>query len=128
MRAIQIAYFVFAFVLATGIINSSGIFTTQLPERTITIPQANTSAGITDISGGIMDETDTASAFDGWRVLGTMFRTLKDVFSVLVLPGKILVDYGFPVAFALAIQAMVSLTEAVGILQFLSNRSTQGME
>lgn len=129
MRAIQIAYFVFAWVLAVGILNSSGIFEEQLPNRDVDIPNsANLSTGVTDISNGVLEEGDAASAFDGWKVVGTMTSTLFEVLSVLVLPGRILIDFGFPVAFALAVQAMVSLTELIGILQFLSNRSLSGME
>lgn len=129
MQAQRIAFFIFAFVLATGIINGSGIFDTQVPTETVTLPNsANLSTGVTDISNGVLDETDAANSFDGWAVVGSMTSALMDMLSVLVLPGKILVNYGFPVAVALAVQAMVNLTELAAIIQFVSNRSFQGME
>lgn len=125
-NAQKIAFFIFAFVVAGGIINGSGIFTpVHVPD--VDMPSADLADGITE-SNGLQSEGDEASMIDGWRMVKSMYSTVKTVFGVLLIPGYYLYDLGVPVDAALGIQSMVTLSEVWGTLQIISNRSTKGMD
>ena len=126
MNAQKIAFFIFAFVIAGGIINGSGIFT-PVPVPDVDMPSADLADGIVE-TGDVSSDGDLSAAFDGWAMVKSMYSTVKTVFGVLLIPGYYLCDLGVPVAAALGIQSMVTLSEVWGLLQLISNRSTKGMD
>ena len=124
MWAKEVAFFLVAFIIAGGIINGAGIF------KPVPVPEmsgATLSEGIVEVDSSA-SESDIEAAFDGWSMVANMYKTAKEVFSVLILPGPYLASIGIPVAFAYGIQTMVSLAEAWGLMQLVTNRSTGGMD
>jgi len=126
MNAQKIAFFIFAFVIAGGIINGSGIFT-QVSVPDVDMPTADLADGIVE-TNDVSSDSDLSTAFDGWAMVKSMYSTVKTVFGVLAVPYYYLRDLGVPVAVALGIQSMVTLSEVWGMLQLISNRSTKGMD
>jgi hypothetical protein len=126
MNAQKLAFFIFAFVIAGGIINGSGIFT-QVSVPDVDMPTADLADGIVE-TNDVSSDSDLSTAFDGWAMVKSMYSTVKTVFGVLAVPYYYLRDLGVPVAVALGIQSMVTLSEVWGMLQLISNRSTKGMD
>jgi len=126
MNAQKIAFFIFAFVIAGGIINGSGIFTpVSVPD--VDMPSANLADGIVE-TNDVSSSSDLSDVFDGWAMIKSMFSTVKTVFGVLAVPVFYLLDLGVPLAVAAGIQSLVTLSEVWGLLQIVTNRSTKGMD
>lgn len=127
MQAKQLAFFVLALSLAGGIINSSGIFDTEIAVYNVDVDES-ISDDITEIDNSVKSDSDLAGALEGWEMLKKTWDTMITMFSVLALPGKWLVKYGVDDGVAAAVQIIVSVVEAWGLMQFLTGRSTKGME
>ncbi|MCK9575922.1 MAG: hypothetical protein M0R51_08260 [Clostridia bacterium] len=127
MQAKQLAFFIIAFSLAGGVINSTGIFN-SVDVYAVDDIDSDMTDGIMEIDESASSEGDLATAIDGWKMIAQTFAVLKTVLSVLVLPGQYLVNLGVNVAFAGAIQIIFNLACAWGILQFVLNRSTAGLD
>lgn len=127
MQAKQLAFFVIAFSLAGGIINGSGIFSTEFGGYDVNVDES-IADGISEIDDPAKSSGDLAEAVDGWRMIKKSWDTLKTVFTVLALPGSWLASKGVDAATATGIQIMVSVVEVWGLVQLFTGRSTKGME
>lgn len=127
MQAKQIAFFVIAFSISMGIINASGIFGYDIASYEVDVDDDLTS-GITEIDNPVASSSDLNDLVDGWEMLSKVWDTIKTVFSVLVVPYYWLRDVGVNEAVAAGVQTMVTLVESWGFIQFISNRSTKGMD
>lgn len=107
-------------------INEAGIFD---PVQVYEIDEVDNSFsnGITEIDG-TASESDMRNEYDGWTMIFKTVGTFITVLGALTIPYLYLVDVGVNSAFALAIQVIVNLTMLWGIIQFLSGRSTKGMD
>lgn len=126
MNAQKLAFFVIAFSLAGVIINEAGIFN---PVQVYKINEINESFsnGITEIDN-TASENDLRNEYDGWGMIFKMFGMFTTVVGVLTIPYLYLTEIGVNAAFALAVQVIVNLTMIWGVIQFISGRSTKGMD
>lgn len=126
MNAQKLAFFVIAFSLAGVVVNESGIFN---PVQVYTVDEIDSefSSGVTEIDG-TRAEGDLRSNFDGWTMIFKTIGLFTTVLGVLVIPYNYLTDLGVNASFALAVQAIANLTVIWGVIQFLSGRSTKGMD
>lgn len=126
MNAQKLAFFVIAFSLAGAVINESGIFN---PVQVYEIDEIDSdfSSGVTEIDGTLA-ESDAQGDFDGWQMVFKTVGLFTTVLGVLVIPYNYLTDIGVNTSFALAIQVIANLTVVWGAVQFLSGRSTKGMD
>ena len=130
-------FFILAFALSGGIINASGIFDRQvdmynIDETTADIDGAaegfkEEDNGITELDGSVHATGDLDAITGGWQLLTNSFSMLKLFVRLVFLPGPWLVAHGAPFGFAAAIQIMLNTGLVWGVIQFLSNRSTQSM-
>ena len=127
MQAKQLAFFVVAFSVALGVINASGIFSYNINSYDVDIDESLTN-GITEIDNSVESSGDLSDAIDGLNMISKVYDTLKTILTVLVAPYYWLVEMGVNEGVATGIQTMVTLAESWGIIQFLANRSTKGME
>jgi len=126
MNAQKLAFFIFAFVVAGGIINGAGIFDpVSVPD--VTMPGADLGNGISE-SSSLASDGDEASIFDGVGMIKNMLSTVGTVFEVLAVPYLYLRDLGVPDVAAMGVQSLVTLSEVWAILQIWTNRSTKGMD
>lgn len=122
MNAMKMAFFVSAFVIASGILAGSGIFDTSwMYQPDVTMPSADLADGIMEVEPGTSSTDDLESAFNAWEMISNVFSAVKTLFMVLVLPYSYLVSFGVPKVFALGIQSMVTLSEILGAIQILRN-------
>lgn len=127
MQAKQLAFFVLALSLAGGVINSSGIFDTGIAVYDIDVDE-DISDGIAEINESVQSDSDLLGIFEGWEMIKKTWDIVVTMFSVLALPGRWLVKLGVDSGTALAVQAIVSVVEAWGLVQFVTGRSSKGME
>lgn len=127
MQAKQLAFFILAFSLAGGIINSSGIFDTDIAVYDVDVDE-DIADGIMEVGGPVQSDSDLAGALDGWEMLKKSWDTLKTVFTLLALPGPWLYSRGVNAATSTGIQTLVSMVEVWGLIQLFTGRSTKGME
>lgn len=130
MNAQKIAFFIICFSLAGGIVNGSGIFDTQPEVYTVkTYSEYNKTfaEGIGEVEG-VGSEGDLSSLFEGWNLIKSLLGMLKSILYVVFIPGLYLYNLGVPYNFAMAIQFICMLSMFFGVIQFISNRSTGGME
>lgn len=127
MQAKQLAFFVLALSLAGGIINSSGIFETDFKNYDVNVDK-DLSKGIAEIDESVQSDNDLLGIFEGWELIKKTWDIIKTMFSVLALPGKWLVKLGVDSGTAFAVQVLVTAIEAWGLIQFVTGRSTKGME
>ena len=129
MNAQKLAFFIIAFALAGGIVNESGIFSYDVDVYDIDTENINQSFadGITEIND-VSSEGDLQSAFDGWTMIKKTLGLLVMVLEVLFVPGLYLYNLGVDLTFSLAVQAICNLSLGWGIVQFVSGRSTKGMD
>jgi hypothetical protein len=126
MNAQKLAFFVIAFALAGAVINEAGIFN---PIQVYEIEEIDSefSSGVTEIDGTLAED-DLQSDFDGWSMVFKTIGLFTTVLGVLVIPYNYLTDIGVNESFALAIQVIANLTVIWGVIQFMSGRSTKGMD
>lgn len=126
MNAQKLAFFVIAFALAGTVINEAGIFN---PVQVYELEEIDSefSSGVTEIDGTLAED-DLQSDFDGWSMVFKTIGLFTTVLGVLVIPYNYLTDLGVNESFALAIQVIANLTVMWGVIQFLSGRSTKGMD
>lgn len=126
MNAQKLAFFVIAFSLAGVVVNESGIFN---PVQVYTVDEIDSefSSGVTEIDGTRAVD-DLRSNFDGWAMVFKTIGLFTTVLGVLVIPYNYLTDLGVNASFALAVQVIANLTVVWGVIQFLSGRSTKGMD
>lgn len=127
MQAKQIAFFVLAFSLSMGIINATGIFDYDPGNYEVNV-QSNLTKNIAELDNSADSSGSLAGLLDGWEMLKQSYDAIKTMFSVLLLPGPWLYNMGVSFGTSGAVQTMVTLVEAWGLVQFITNRSTKGME
>lgn len=127
MQAKQIAFFVLAFSLSMGIINATGIFDYDPGNYEVNV-QSNLTKNIAELDNSADSSGSLAGLLDGWKMLKQSYDAIKTMFSVLLLPGPWLYNMGVSFGTSGAVQTMVTLVEAWGLVQFITNRSTKGME
>lgn len=129
MNAQKLAFFIIAFALAGGIVNESGIFSYDVNVYEVDTDNINQSFadGITEIDA-TQAESDLTAAFDGWTMVKKTMGLLVIVLEVLFIPGLYLYNIGVDLTFALAVQVICNLSLGWGVLQFISGRSTKGMD
>lgn len=130
MIAKEQALFILAFCLAGGIINSTGLFT---PVENINADPSNISStmanDIVDTDPGITtSSTDLTTSLDTWGLLLSTFDIVKTVLSVLVLPGPFLIAIGVNALFATAIQVIMNVGLAWGLIQFATGKGLKQYE
>lgn len=123
MFAKEAAFFIIAFALAGGVVNSLGIFE-EVPIYEIDNVDTSLTDGIMEIDESAAAEGDLATAIDGWQMVAQSYSALKTVLTVLVVPGVFLADRGVPTAFAVAVQILCNVVLVWGAMQFALNRST----
>lgn len=130
MHAKEVALFLLAFSLAGGIINSLGIFS---PVENMDV----NASGITgDMADGILEveegstqsSTDVSSTVDGWGLILQSMKVVKQMLSVLLLPGPFLKALGINALFADAVQIILNAVLAWAFIQFALNKSTKTMD
>ncbi len=127
MQAKQLAFFVIALSLAGGIINSSGIFSTEFGVYDVNVDE-NIADDIMEIGDSTQSAGDLAEMVDGWEMLKRSWDTLKTVVKVVALPGPWLYKKGVDAATSTGIQIMANLGVVWGLVQLFTGRSTKGME
>lgn len=128
MNAIKMAFFIFAFSIAGGIIASSGIFSTTVETPKIETPSADLATGIMEVDSLTSSTSDLESAFNGGEMLLNILSTVKTIFEVLLLPAPYLISQKVPTSIAYGVQAMVTLSEVWALIQIYRNMSTKGMD
>lgn len=130
MHSKEVALFLVAFCLAGGIINATGIFS----------PVENIDVGTESLDGDMANDilevnedsvyssSDISSEVDSWGLLLQSMSIVKQMLSVLILPGPFLKSIGVPVLFADAVQVILNIVLAWGLIQFALNRSTKNLE
>ncbi len=127
MQAKQMAFFVVAFSLSMGIINTTGIFDYNAGNYEVDVKD-NLTANIAKLDSSAESDGGLAKLIDGWKMLKMSYDAIKTMFTVLLLPGPWLYNMGVGLGTAGAVQTMATLIEAVGLVQIVSNRSFKGME
>lgn len=130
MHSKEIALFLVAFCLAGGIINATGIFS---PVENMDVGTENLNSSMSDDilevnEDGVYSSSDISSEVDSWGLLLQTMDIIKQMLSVLVLPGPFLRSIGVPTAFADAVQVILNIVLAWGIIQFALNRSTKNLD
>lgn len=128
MNALKMAMFIFAFVIAAGIINGSGIYDTKVQAPNVSMPGADLATGISEVDSGTSSTDDIESAFNAGAMVLNTVSALLTLFEVLLIPGYYLWSLGAPYSVCMGIQSLVTISETIGVLQFYSGRSTKGME
>ena len=128
MNALKIAMFIFAFSIAASIINGSGIFETQVQGPNVTVPGADLAEGISEVDSGTSSTDDIESTFNAGAMILNSVSIIFTIFEVLLIPGYYLWSLGVPWSICAGIQAMITLTEVIGAVQFYSGRTVKGME
>lgn len=130
MIAKENALFILAFCLAGGIINASGIFqpvdVIDADPGNITGTMANDLMDVDE--GSIQSSSDISTNVDSWGLVLSTFGMVKDMLSVLVLPGPFLKGIGVNTLFADAVQVIMNIGLAWGLIQFALNRSTKNFD
>lgn len=130
MIAKENALFILAFCLAGGIINATGIFqpvdNMDADQANITGDMANDLMDIDE--GSIASSSDISTSVDSWSLVLSTFGMVKDMLSVLLLPGPFLKGIGVNALFADAIQVIMNIGLAWGLIQFALNRSTKNFD
>ena len=127
---LPLTLFLVAFCLAGGIINATGIF---LPVENMDVGVDNLDSGMTDDiievdENSVYSTSDMSSEVDSWGLLLQSLNVVKQMLSVLILPGPFLKSVGVPSAFANAIQIILNIVLAWGLIQFALNRSTKALD
>jgi hypothetical protein len=103
-------------------------------------PVSNIDAGTenftSDMATGLVDtdpgnatsSTDLTTSLDSWGLILSTFDIIKKMFSVLVLPGPFLKSIGVNALFADAVQVIMNVGVAWGLIQFATNRSIKQYE
>lgn len=127
MNAQKIAFFIIAFSLAGTIINGSGIFSYEVNVYDVNTENMNKTFadGITEIDS-TSAEGDLQNAFDGWTMIKMTVGLFITILEVIFIPGLYLYNIGVDLNFALAVQAMCTISLIWGAIQFISGRSTKG--
>lgn len=128
MNALKMAMFIFSFIIAAGIINGSGIFTTQIQAPNVTMPGADLATGIAEIDSGTSSTEDIEAVFNAGAMVLNAVSAFLTLFEVLLIPGYYLWSLDVPFSICMGIQSLVTISEVVGVIQFYSGRSTKGME
>jgi hypothetical protein len=100
------------------------------------LPNADTTNTTTvDNASSLMDidpsssySANDLSAWDSWSIVLGSFSIIISMFRILVLPGSFLASIGVPGAFAVAVQVIVNVAEAWGLIQFATNRGVKQYE
>ena len=129
MNAQKLASFIICFVLAAGVVNSTGIFSFD-----INAPDMNTEQFDDGMVNELYNFDDTGSEgdlsgmFEGWGLISGTIGLIKSLFSGILIAGDYLESLGVNSEFAAAIGIVAIISLIWGLIQFITNRSGKGMD